>query len=102
MVAALTKAREKNPLDPAAFSRRMSAAFAHDTFDRLPKIECPTLVITGKDDAIISWENSRILARRIPDARLVVLEPAGHGFWIEQSERSLEALFAFWGEQAGA
>jgi pimeloyl-ACP methyl ester carboxylesterase len=101
VIAALTQSREQNPLEPAAFARRMEAAFAHDTFDRLPKIGCPTLVITGRDDAIIPWENSKLIAERLPDVRLVLLEPAGHGFWIEQKERTLEALFLFLGEQAG-
>ncbi len=102
VVEGLTKAREAAPLDAAAFGRRMAAARAHDCWERLPKITCPTLVITGKDDAIIAWENSRLIAERLPDARLVVLEPAGHGFWIEQPERSAEALLHFLGEQAGA
>ncbi len=102
VVASLTAAREKNPLEPAPFARRMQATLAHDTYDRLPKISCPTLVITGKDDAIISWQNSKLIAERLPDVRLVLLEPAGHGFWIEQRERTLEALHSFWGEQAGA
>lgn len=95
IVTALTEAREKNPLEPVSFARRMEAARAHDTYERLPKISCPTLVITGKDDAIIAWENSKRLAARIPDARLVLLEPAGHGFWIEQSKETLEALLHF-------
>ncbi len=102
VVEGLTKAREAAPIDVAAFSRRMDAARAHDTFDRLSQIRCPTLVITGKDDAIIAWENSRLIAEQLSDARLVVLEPAGHGFWIEQPERSIEALLHFLGEQAGA
>ena len=73
----------------------MKAAHAHDTYDRLPQITCPTLVITGKDDVLISWENSRILAERIPGAKFVLLEPAGHLFWGEQPEQSREAIRSF-------
>jgi pimeloyl-ACP methyl ester carboxylesterase len=44
---------------------------------------------------LISSENSRILAERIPDAKLMLLEPAGHCFWLEQPEQSHEAILAF-------
>ena len=88
-------ARQQRPLDTVALEHRMKATLKHDAYDRLPQIKCPTLVITGKDDALISWENSRILAQRIPGAELVLLEPAGHCFWLEQPERSGEAISSF-------
>ena len=58
IIAAMIEARRQRPIDPIALGHRMKALFEHDTYDRLPKISCPTLVITGKDDALISWENS--------------------------------------------
>lgn len=99
IIPAMIEARRQRPIDPVALGHRMKAAFAHDTYDRLPHIICPTLVITGKDDALISWENSRILAEHIPGARLVLLEPAGHCFWMEQPEESRKALVAFFQER---
>ena len=99
IIPAMIEARRQRPLDPVALSHRMKAAYAHDAYDRLPHIACPTLVITGKDDVLISWENSRILAERIPGAKLVLLEPAGHVFWLEQPEQSRAAILAFLQEQ---
>src|SRR5207245_6653538 len=78
IIPAMIEARRQRPLDPVALAHRMKAAYAHDTYDRLSQITCPTLVITGKDDVLISWENSRILAARVPSAKLVLLEPACH------------------------
>jgi 3-oxoadipate enol-lactonase len=52
-------------------------------------------VITGKDDALIPWENSRLIADRIPGAQLRIIEPAGHCFWLEQPEESREAIEHF-------
>jgi pimeloyl-ACP methyl ester carboxylesterase len=95
VIPAMIEARRQRPLDPTALAHRMKAAYAHDTYDRLPQISCPTLVITGKDDVLISWENSRILAERIPGAKLVLLEPAGHCFWMEQPGQSHEAVLKF-------
>jgi len=95
IVAAMIEARRQRPLDSAALALRLKAAFAHDAYDRLGQVNCPTLVITGRDDALIAWQNSQILAERIPDAALVVLEPAGHCFWLEQPEQSCEAMVGF-------
>jgi pimeloyl-ACP methyl ester carboxylesterase len=99
IIPAMIESRRQRPIDPTALGHRMKAAYAHDTYDRLPQITCPTLVITGKDDVLISWENSRILAERIPGAKFVLLEPAGHLFWGEQPERSLQAISSFLLEQ---
>lgn len=95
IISAMIEGRRQRPIDPVALGHRMKAAYAHDTYDRLPQIACPTLVITGKDDVLISWENSRILAERIPDAKLVLLEPAGHLFWGEQPEKSQTEILRF-------
>jgi pimeloyl-ACP methyl ester carboxylesterase len=52
-------------------------------------------VITGKDDALISWENSQILADRISGAKLVFLESSGYCFWLEQPQEAGEAILRF-------
>jgi len=50
---------------------------------------------------LIAWENSQLLAEHIADSELVVLEPAGHVFWVEQPERSREAILTFLQKQKG-
>lgn len=97
VIANMIEARRQRPIEPIAFGHRMKAAYEHDTYDRLGQINSPTLVITGKDDALISWQNSRLLADRIPNAKLVLLEPAGHCFWLEQPEQSRDAMLKFLG-----
>ncbi len=59
---------------------------------RRQESECEVL---PEDDALISWENSRILAERIKGAEQVILEPAGHCFWLEQPEQSTDAIARF-------
>lgn len=49
------------------------------SYERLLEIRSPTLVVTGTDDVVIPPVNSKTLADRIPDARLVNLAGAGHG-----------------------
>ncbi|MGH7964067.1 MAG: alpha/beta fold hydrolase, partial [Candidatus Binatia bacterium] len=95
IIPAMIEARRQRPLDPIALAHRMKAVFTHNTFDHLSRISCPTLVITGKDDALVPWENSHLLAEHIPGAQLVLLEPAGHCFWMEQPEQSQREIMAF-------
>src|SRR5262249_11270900 len=95
LVAMMIEQRKQRPIDTFGFTRRMEALQTFDTYDRLPQRTCPTLVITGKDDALIHWENSRLIASRIPGAQLTILEPAGHCFWLEQPEQSRDAIRRF-------
>jgi pimeloyl-ACP methyl ester carboxylesterase len=55
-------------------------AYAFTTWTSIPFlawIQAPTLVVSGARDRIVPPANSRLLAQRIPDARLVLL-PGGH------------------------
>jgi len=97
IVTSMIEARKNRPIDTVGFAHRMKAAGEHNTFDRLAQIRCPTLVITGKDDALIAWENSRLLSQHIMGAEEVILEPAGHCFWLEQPDESHAAIAGFIG-----
>lgn len=85
----------EHPIDPISYARQLQAANGHDTYDRLPDITAPTLVITGEADRLISSENSRILASRIPGAELVMLEKAGHGFHTEAMDETCRTVIDF-------
>jgi 3-oxoadipate enol-lactonase len=95
VVGALVQARRERPLDLDALSRRLEAFLVHDTFDALPGLRAPTLVVTGSPDALIPEANSRLLAEHLPQASLTILQPAGHLFWIERPEETIEALVGF-------
>ena len=67
----------------------------HDTYDRLPEIGVPTLVIAGTEDKVIPVENSRILASRIPGAESIILEGVGHFLSVEAPEAVNKAIHGF-------
>jgi 3-oxoadipate enol-lactonase len=85
----------KYPTPPHGFACQAQAIAFHDTYERLPQITAPTLVIVGDADKIIPAENSKILASRIPNAELVVLKNAGHGFFVEAEAESNRAILDF-------
>ena len=74
---------------------QLTAITRFDSYHRLPSIQTPTLVMTGSEDLIVPTENSRILASRMPQAKLVEFSGMGHGFLRESSSQVNETLLAF-------
>jgi pimeloyl-ACP methyl ester carboxylesterase len=66
-----------------------------DSFDRLPNLRVPTLVVHGAEDQAIAPENGELLAERIPGAELVLIEGAGHLYHSEQAGRADAAVLDF-------
>jgi pimeloyl-ACP methyl ester carboxylesterase len=77
------------------FKRHLDATYALKTYDRLPQINTPTLVITGAKDVLIPARNSEILAARIPGAKLHIIQNAGHAFFNETREEFLKEFVPF-------
>jgi poly(3-hydroxyalkanoate) depolymerase len=59
---------------------------------RLPQ---PVLVMAGDDDPIVPLVNGRILAWRIPHARLAVVRGGGHLFLLEEAAASARTVVDF-------
>jgi proline iminopeptidase len=57
--------------------------------DRLGEIKVPTLVMAGRHDFLFPPEHQAILTDRLPNARLEIIECAGHN---PQSERPAEVI----------
>jgi pimeloyl-ACP methyl ester carboxylesterase len=53
-------------------------------YGRLPSLRAPTLVADGRRDILEPPDNSRIIARRIPRARLSLYGAAGHAFLFQR------------------
>ena len=71
---------------PKSFDRFLTQAescVTHDTFDELGRIACPTLVIGGTDDRIVTGAASEELAAQIPGSQLYLYEGLGHGLYEE-------------------
>ncbi|MEW6444122.1 MAG: alpha/beta fold hydrolase [bacterium] len=91
-----------NPPLRKAFTSQFWAVLGHNCYERLHEIRKPTLIVTGDEDILVPPENSRILERRIPGARLVVLPGAGHAFFIEQPDETARLLAAHFLDSGGA
>ncbi|HCW52128.1 MAG TPA: alpha/beta hydrolase [Clostridiales bacterium] len=84
-----------HPISSAGYARQLGAISSFDTLDRLRQIEASTLVLHGDRDILVPPENGRILAREIPDARLVILPDCAHGFVTERPDLFVQAVRDF-------
>ena len=85
----------QNPQRPHAGKRQWEAMREFDSYERLPDIRAPTLILHGTEDQMVPVANARLLAERIPGAELVLLEGAGHVYHSEQPERADRAVLEF-------
>ena len=63
--------------------------------DRLGEIQVPTLVTAGRYDFLFPPEHQAILADRLPNAELVLIECAGHNPQMEQPAPVIEVIKSF-------
>lgn len=61
----------------------------------LARVACPTLVMRGGESPLLTEHGAEELVASLPDARLSVLEGAGHHVLIDRPERCLEELVGF-------
>jgi pimeloyl-ACP methyl ester carboxylesterase len=61
-----------------AFDAQCDACISHDALDRLPAIQCPTLLTVGDADIFTPPHFTAALHDRIAGSELLVLERAGH------------------------
>lgn len=65
--------------------------------DDLSAIEVPVLVANGDDDLMVATEHSADMARRLPDAKLVVYPDSGHGGVFQHHREFVPEVLAFLG-----
>lgn len=65
---------------PDTAQKAMAGMFGWSTWERLPQITAPTLIVHGDRDVIIPVDNAYLLKERIPGAELHIIPGAGHGY----------------------
>jgi pimeloyl-ACP methyl ester carboxylesterase len=92
-VAASARADPNTPAAIRQLHNQISPA--HDAWDLLPNISAATLVIHGSDDGLVSVGNGNLLAERIPNAQLHVVQGGRHGFFLEYQQESSRVVLDF-------
>ncbi len=80
---------------PEAYMAQLQGILAWEAYSRLPQINVPTLVIHGENDRLVPVGNGKLIASRIPGAKLVLLANASHIFPTDQADASHQAILEF-------
>jgi proline-specific peptidase len=96
--------------DPEQLQERIDSIFYHyethnfafsvnqpnyDIKDQLKQIQVPVLISVGRHDWVTPVECSEILAKEIPNSKLVIYENSGHSPHAEENEKYLETVYQF-------
>ena len=71
---------------PKSFDRfiiQAESCLSHNAYELLDRISCPTLVIGGREDRIVTGQASEEIAEKIPGCKLVMYDGLGHGLYEE-------------------
>lgn len=82
-----------------AFLAQASACKTHNTFDRLHKIQAPTLVYGAENDDFVPASLTKKMAELIPNGRVEIVKGRGHGFHFEIAPIYNEAVIQFLEEE---
>jgi pimeloyl-ACP methyl ester carboxylesterase len=77
------------------YTAQVMAVMSWSSYDRLPQISAPTLVIHGATDALVPPGNGKLIAERIAGAELVILPSASHIYFTDQPEASMNTTLTF-------
>ena len=103
------RAAQAMPADPAQQAKAIAQAtwnvgcttkFAwpiadHGLGRRLHRIQVPTLIVWGREDALVPVGYAKEFGRRIAGSRVEVLDDCGHVVQADQPERSWTAISRF-------
>jgi len=93
-------AREAGTAGPEGYAAQGGTAL-WSGFARLPSMTVPTQVVAGAQDRLVVPENSEIIAARVPDAKLVLVEGANHILTTDQADEVNRLLLSWFAEHEG-
>lgn len=81
--------------DPDLHERQITALVNRPDTDHLAQARCPALIVVGREDQWSPVSQHEDIARMMPQARLVVVDEAGHFAPVERPEQVNAALVPF-------
>lgn len=88
------------PPDPKGYLFQLLAFAGWSSLPFIRFLKMPTLVMMGDKDSIVPLVNGQILTWALPDARLYVVEGAGHLFIVTRASETADVIRDFLAEPA--
>jgi pimeloyl-ACP methyl ester carboxylesterase len=97
-LAAALAAEQIRGAGKPGFLQGLEAIFDYEIRERLGEIACPTLIVWGDRDRLITVHDADVFAELIPNSRKVVFEDTGHMAMLERPDRFNHLLEQFLAE----
>ena len=88
-------ARLARPPSPLGYAYQLYAAAGWSSLPWLHRVRQPTLIMAGDDDPSVPVTNARLLAARLPNARVHVVRGGGHLFLLDEPEHAIPPILEF-------
>jgi poly(3-hydroxyoctanoate) depolymerase len=88
-------ARLARPPDALGYAYQLYAVAGWSSLPWLHRVEHPSLIVAGEEDPSVPLDNGRLLASRLPNARLHVVKGGGHLFLLDEPQNVVGAISAF-------
>ncbi|NHI92222.1 MAG: alpha/beta hydrolase [Candidatus Lokiarchaeota archaeon] len=85
----------KHPIPLFAYQLQLAAIMKFDACRRIKKLNKSTLIIHGTKDILIPTGNAHILEKRIPNAKKILIDGAGHGLVRQEPEILTRLMLEF-------
>lgn len=85
----------KSPQPKYAYQRQLMAGASFDVEDRVDAIRAETLILAGKGDRVVPYENANLLHEKIQNSKVKVIEGAGHVFFMEKPDITNKLIINF-------
>jgi 3-oxoadipate enol-lactonase len=77
------------------YMAQLRGVMGWEAYSRISQITAPTLVIYGESDRLVPPANAKLIAQRIPHAKLFMIPHASHIFTTDQPDVAHQAIFEF-------
>jgi 3-oxoadipate enol-lactonase len=101
IVKELIDYRFTNPVPPPQYQAQFAAGAGTASYtdsqveQRMASIQVPTLILSGDHDRVVPPGNAELMAEKITDARIVLIQNTGHIFPIEDPVAAASAIKDF-------
>jgi poly(3-hydroxyalkanoate) depolymerase len=95
VLAEQAAARLHRPPDALGYVYQLYAVAGWSSLPWLHQVPHPALIVAGDKDPSVPLRNARMLAARLPVARLHIVKGGGHLFLIDEPENVVGPIFAF-------
>jgi len=85
----------RRPPDPLGYAYQLYAVTGWSSLPWLHRVPHRSLIVAGEEDLSVPLRNARLLAARLPHARLHVVKGAGHLFLLDEPQNAVGPIGAF-------